>query len=120
MSDATLGTLILLSPIIILVLVIGPSRRALFAFVRLLIRFVGILLAVIGILMVGGETRKLLLASIYKHAGEPSETPGRHAAEHAELALTPAPAPVVAHRPIDDAARYEGMYERQENSWTSP
>jgi hypothetical protein len=112
MSDATLGTLILASPVAILLLIIGPSRRALFAGVRILFRFVGILFAVIGILMVGGETRKLLLASIYKHAGEPSETPGRHAAEYAEL--TP------VHHPDDDAARYEGMYQRQENSWMNP
>jgi hypothetical protein len=116
MSDAMLGTLILASPVAILLLIVGPSRRALFAFVRLLVRFVGILLAVIGILMVGGETRKLLLASIYKHAGEPSETPGRHAAD---VGAVPVPA-LISQRPADDAARYEGMYQRQENSWTSP
>ena len=115
MSDATLGTLILASPVAVLLLIIGPTRRALFTFVRLLVRFVGILLAVIGILMVGGETRKLLLASIYKHAGEPSETPGRHAAEHVELEHAP-----VTPRPTNDAARYEGMYQRQENSWVNP
>jgi hypothetical protein len=112
MSDAMLGTLILVSPIPVALLVIGPSRRALFAFVRLLVRFVGILLAVIGILLVGGETRKLLLASIYKHVDEElNGTPGRHTAEAA----------TVTHSyGINDAARYEGMYERQENSWTSP
>ena len=115
MSDAMLGALVLASPVAILLLVIGPTRRALFAGVRLFIRFVGILLAVIGILMVGGETRKLLLASIYKHAGEPSETPGRHAAEHAELELAP-----VTPRPTNDAARYEDIYQRQENSWVNP
>jgi hypothetical protein len=84
--------------------------------VRLLIRFVGILLAVIGILLVGGETRKLLLASIYKHAGEPSETPGRHAAD---VDTVPVPA-LIGRRSTDDAARYEGMYQRQENSWVNP
>ena len=116
MSDAMLGTLILASPVAILLLVIGPTRRALFAGVRILVRFIGLVLAVIGILMVGGETRKLLLASIYKHAGEPSETPGRHAAD---VDAVPMPA-LSGHRPSDDAARYEGMYQRQENSWVNP
>jgi hypothetical protein len=87
-----------------------------FTLVRLLVRFIGILLAVIGILLVGGETRKLLLASIYKHAGEPSETPGRHATD-----IDAVPLPTLNNRrPVDDAARYEDMYQRQENSWIAP
>jgi hypothetical protein len=112
MSDAMLGTLVLASPIPIVLLIIGPTRRAIFTFVRLLVRFVGILLAVIGILLIGGEIRKLLLASIYDHANEElNGTPGRHAAN----------IDTVTHSyGIDDAARYEGMYERQENSWVSP
>lgn len=117
MSDATLGLLVIAVPVAGVALLLPPTRRLIHNVVRL----IGFTLAVLGIGLVGGEPKRMLMASLVRH-GTDSDKPGRHAAaahddtpepEYLDTAPDDVPAPIPARPGVEPYSPewYEVVYD---------
>lgn len=114
MSDTTLGVLVLAVPVAGVALLLPATRRLLHGVVRLF----GFTLAVLGIGLVGGEPKRMLMASLVRHGTDPKQ-PGRHAAarelepEYLDTAPDNVPAPIPTTPGVEPytPAWYEIIYD---------
>lgn len=116
MSDATLGFLVLLSPVYVTILLWPRLRRIVFAPVRVTLRFVAAMVGVAGIMLADDDVRRVLLATM-----APRDASGRHAAPEKEApayldtapADVPAPIPATTLEPYSPEW-YDVIYDMQD------